>query len=180
MALLVVLERLSPAQRVAFVLHDVFGLAFEEVAEIVGRTPAAVRQLAARARRDVGSGVPRFEPTAADQRAALDAFVRACAEGDAAALVHVLAPDVVLRGDGGGRVPALRAPVAGADAVAQVLLGWRLPHAVEPALVNGAPGLVLRDAQDVLSVVALTVRDGVITAIDVVRNPDKLRGVVAP
>jgi RNA polymerase sigma-70 factor (ECF subfamily) len=179
MALLVVLERLSPAQRVAFVLHDVFGLGFDDVAEVVGRTPAAVRQLASRARRDVEAGTPRFDPSADEQRAVVEAFLAAAREGDLPALTALLDPDVVLTGDGGGKAPALREPVHGAATIAKVLLGWRSPRSVVPASVNGAPGLVVRDGAGVLSVVSFTVVGGRIAEIDVFRNPDKLGSLAA-
>jgi RNA polymerase sigma-70 factor, ECF subfamily len=181
MALLVVLERLSPAQRTAFLLHDVFGFSFAEVASVVGRSPTAVRQLAARARRDVEEGRPRFPPTPAEQGELVEAFAAACRDGDLERLVTLLDPDVVWRGDGGGKVTAAPRFLQGAARVAQALLTYRdasrAPQAVWTAQVNGAPGLVLRDAQGVLSVVAFTVDAGRITAIDVIRNPDKLGAV---
>lgn len=176
MALMVVLEQLSPAQRTSFLLHDVFGLPFEEVAAVVGRTPAAVRQLAARARRDVERGKPRFPPTPDEQRQVVAAFVTACAGGDLAALAAVLDPDVTFRGDGGGKVATVRRVERGALNVARRLLSIsrRPPLAVRPALVNGQAGLVVRDADGVLSVVSLTVDRGLVTSVDIVRNPDKL------
>ncbi|MBA9002580.1 MULTISPECIES: RNA polymerase sigma factor SigJ [Thermomonospora] len=176
MALLVVLEQLTPAERTAFLLHDVFGLTFTEVAEVVGRSPAAVRQLASRARRHVAEGRPRFPPTHAEQRELVAAFAAACGEGDLERLVTLLDPDVVWRGDGGGKVSALPRAEHGARNVARRLLAVtpRPPGLVRIVEVNGAPGLVLRDAEGVLSVVAFTVDAGRITALDVVRNPDKL------
>lgn len=176
MALLVVLERLSPEQRTAFLLHDVFGLPFAEVASIVGRTPAAARQLASRARARVERGGPRFPPTTTEQQELLTAFLAACEQGDLDGLIALLAPDVVCRGDGGGKVPAFRHPLRGADRVARVLLGFarRPPRAIWVAEVNGAPGLVAVDHRGVLSVSAFTVDGGRITAIDIVRDPAKL------
>ena len=181
MALLVVLERLTPAERTSFLLHDVFGLPFAEIAGVVGRSPAAVRQLAARARQHVADGRPRLPPTHAEQRELVAAFAAACAEGDLQRLVTMLDPDVVWRGDGGGKA-ASRPGARGAEQVAAALLALtrRPPRQVVMATVNGAPGLVLRDADGVLSVVSFTVDDGRITAIDVVRNPDKLTGVREP
>ena len=181
MALLVVLERLTPAERTSFLLHDVFGLPFAEIAGVVGRSPAAVRQLAARACQHVADGRPRFPPTHAEQRELVTAFAAACAEGDLERLVTMLDPDVVWRGDGGGKV-ASRPGARGAEQVAAALLALtrRPPRQIVMATVNGAPGLVLRDADDVLSVVSFTVDGGRITAIDVVRNPDKLTGVREP
>jgi len=176
MALLVVLERLSPAQRVAFVLHDVFGLPFDEVGDVVGRSPAAVRQLAARARKDVEAGRPRGTATRAEQARVVEAFVAACSDADLPALLAVLDPDVVLRGDGGGKVRALRHTVRGAGTAGPVLLSYLRtpPEAMRVVDVNGAPGLLLRDGSGVLTVIAFTVDEGRVAAIDVVRNPDKL------
>jgi len=181
MALLVVLERLTPAERTSFLLHDVFGLPFAEIAGVVGRSPAAVRQLAARARQHVADGRPRFPPTHAEQRELVAAFAAACAEGDLERLVTMLDPDVVWRGDGGGKV-ASRPGAQGAERVAAALLALtqRPPRQIAMATVNGAPGLVLRDADGVLSVISFTVDGGRIAAIDVVRNPDKLTGVREP
>ena len=180
MALLVVLERLTPAERTSFLLHDVFGLSFAEIAGVVGRSPAAVRQLAARARQHVADGRPRFPPTHAEQRELVAAFAAACAEGDLERLVIMLDPDVVWRGDG-GKV-ASRPGAQGAEQVATALLALtrRPPRQIAMATVNGAPGLVLRDADGVLSVISFTVDRGRIAAIDVVRNPDKLTGVREP
>lgn len=182
MALLVVLERLSPAQRTAFLLHDVFGLPFDEVAGVVGRSPAAVRQLAARARQQVEQARPRVPATRTQQRALVDAFVSACERGDLDELLRLLDPQVVLRGDGGGKVTALVHTEYGAARVARLMLGFgrRPARGARVALVNGVPGLVLRDGTGVLSVVAFTVDGDRIAAIDVIRNPDKLAGVPEP
>jgi RNA polymerase sigma-70 factor, ECF subfamily len=181
MALLVVLERLSPAERTSFLLHDVFGLPFAEIAGVVGRSPAAVRQLAARARQHVDEGRPRFPPTYAEQRELVAAFAAACAEGDLERLVTLLDPDVTWRGDGGGKVTSGRG-AQGAERVARalILLTRRPPRRLGTATVNGAPGLVVVDADGVLQVISFTVDGGQITAIDVVRNPDKLSGVREP
>jgi len=181
MALLVVLERLTPAERTSFLLHDVFGLPFAEIAGVVGRSPAAVRQLAARARQHVADGRPRFPPTQAEQRDLVAAFAAASQEGDLDRLVALLDPDVVWRGDGGGKVAA-HYGARGAWQVAGAMLGMarRPPRRITTATVNGAPGLVLRDADGVLSVISFTVDGGRITAIDVVRNPDKLSAVREP
>jgi len=179
MALLVVLERLSPPQRAAFVLHDVFGLPFDEVAEVVGRSPAAVRQLAARARRDVAAARPRFTSSPAEHSSVLSAFMTACGEGDLPGLVALLDPDVVFHGDGGGKVPTVRGATRGADLVAKVLLGFlrKPPQWLRVAEVNGAPGLVVLAGDGILSVVSITVSDGQVTEIDIVRNPEKLTRV---
>lgn len=182
MALLVVLERLSPAERSAFVLHDVFGLPFAEVAEVVGRSPAAVRQLAARARRHVAEGTPRFPATPDEHARIVAAFAAAWEAGEVERLLAVLDPDVVFTADGGGRVAAVPRPLTGAPVIVRTLLGFRRadrrrPRRARYALcaVNGLPGLVI-DA-DALTVFSCTVDAGRIVAIDVVRNPDKLRHV---
>ncbi|GAA0320897.1 RNA polymerase sigma factor SigJ [Actinoallomurus spadix] len=179
MALLVVLERLSPAERTAFLLHDVFGVPFDEVADVVGRTPVAVRRLASRARKHVEDGLPRFPPTYDEQRELVAAFTAACQGGDLDRLLSVLDPAVTLRGDGGGKVPAVGRIEGGADRVARTLVGFTAHPAVDVRIadVNGAPGLVLRDPAGVLTVMAFTVDAGRITAIDAIRNPDKLPGV---
>ena len=181
-ALLVVLERLSPAERTAFVLHDVFDVGFDEIAEVVGRTPGAVRQLASRARKHVRDGQPRFPPTPAEQAEIVTAFAAACANGDLNQLAALLDPRVTWRADGGGKVTAAPARAHGARDVARILLGFaaRGPAQVRMVLVNGAPGLVVRDAGQVLSVIALTVDGGRITAIDVIRDPGKLTSVKGP
>jgi RNA polymerase sigma-70 factor, ECF subfamily len=180
LALLRVLEALSPAERTAFVLHDVFGHSFGEVAEAVGRTPEAARQLASRARRHVEAGSPRFPATPAQQREVVTAFAAAAGEGDLDALVAVLDPEVVLRSDGGGRVTAARHPLHGAKRVARALLGFArtVPADSRGALVevNGTAGLLVEGGGE-RSVLAFTVDGGRITAIDIVRNPDKLAGV---
>ena len=175
MALLVVLEALTPAERTAFLLRDVFGLSYEEIADVVGRPVAAVRQLASRGRRRVHDDQPRFQPTRAQQRELLDAFTRASLDGDLERLVALLDADVVWRADG-GEVRAEPRLARGAPRIAGLLVGFarRPPLRVRKALVNGAPGLILRDADGVLSVLALTFDGDRITAIDVVRDPGKL------
>jgi RNA polymerase sigma-70 factor, ECF subfamily len=184
MALLVVLESLSPAERTAFVLHDVFGVPFDEVAETVGRSPAAVRQLASRARQHVGERRPRFTTAADEHERVLNAFFAAAAVGDLDGLVRVLDPDVVWRADGGGIAPAARRPIHGAHDVARFTLGL-VSHAgpdvtYEVAIVNGALGLIVRTDGQPLSVMAFTVADGRITEVDAVLNPEKLRSVPTP
>lgn len=173
LALLVVLEMLSPAERLAFVLHDMFAVPFDEIAPIVQRSPDAARQLASRARRRVrgAAPVPDRDPTA--QRKAVDAFLAAARDGDFDALVAVLHPDVVLRADGGPTGFSHR--VAGAETVAGQALMWsRVDVTVRPALINGAAGLVsLRDGKP-FSVGAFTVRDGKIVEIDFLTDPERL------
>lgn len=179
MALLVVLELLSPAERTAFVLHDVFGVPFPEIAEVVGRTPAAVRQLASRARRHVADGRPRNPATRTEQRELVQAFTAACQQGDLPGLIALLDPEVVLRGDGGGKVSTLHRIERNAARVAPMMLAHSRvvgPMRMLPAEVNGAPGLIIRTG-DGLSVLAFTVDAGLITAIDIIRNPDKLAKV---
>jgi len=182
MALLVVLERLSPAERSAFVLHDVFGLPFAEVAEVVGRSPAAVRQLAARARRHVAAGTPRFPATPDEHARIVAAFAAAWQAGEVERLLELLDPDIVFTADGGGRVAALPRPLEGAEAVVRTLLGFRRADRRRPrrarhaiCAVNGLPGLVI-DA-DALTVFSCTVDGGRIVALHAIRNPDKLRHV---
>jgi RNA polymerase sigma-70 factor (ECF subfamily) len=180
LALLVVLERLSPPERTAFLLHDVFRLSFAEVAEVVGRSPAATRQLAARARRRIDDGRPRFPPTREQQLEIVSAFALACSEGDLEQLIELLNPDVVWRTDGGGQVLASRRPQYGAAKVARGMLALARhgsPPVGKLADINGTPGLVLRDADGLITVIALTVDAGRIVAIDMLRNPDKLTAV---
>ncbi len=180
-ALLVVLETLSPAERTAFVLHDVFGFAFEEVGVIVGRSSASARQLASRARRHVAEQRPRFPASLEQQRRVVEAFTAAAAEGDLDGLMALLDPDVVMRSDGGGRVNAARKPIVGADRVGRSLLALARKgmstSQVEIVDVNGAPGLLVTEASGILTVTAFTIDDGRIVALDVVRNPEKLRHV---
>ncbi|MFI6801287.1 RNA polymerase sigma factor SigJ [Streptosporangium canum] len=181
MAMLVVLESLSPAERTAFVLHDVFGLSFQEVAQAVGRSPAACRQLAARARKHVAARAPRFDVDADEHRRVVEAFARASTGRDIDALLALLDPDVVLRSDGGGLVTAARRPVRGAGRVSRFLAGVTERFGdggrFTPATVNGRPGL-LRFRNGTLSgVYGLTVAGGRITEIHIVVNPEKLRSV---
>jgi RNA polymerase sigma-70 factor, ECF subfamily len=178
MALLVVLESLTPAERSAFLLHDVFGYSFDEVAGIVGRTAQAARQLAARARRRVEAARPRYPATAAQQRQLLEAFLTAASSGDVEALLALLDPQVEYRSDGGGRVPAARGVLRGAERVAGVLAAmaahYRGVYQAAVVEVNGAHGLLV-EGEGTVSVIALTVDAGRIRAIDMIRNPDKLR-----
>ncbi|MFB7724530.1 RNA polymerase sigma factor SigJ [Nocardia sp. NPDC056100] len=181
-ALLVVLESLSPAERTAFVLQDVFGMTGPEVAEVVGRTPAAVRQLASRARKHVESGTPRFPADPAEHEKVVSAFAVAWRSGDLSALLGVLDSNVTFTADGGGKVNAFRHPLHGASKVAETLVGF-LRFATEVGggwgrsiMVNGRPGLVVFDGKNT-GVFSFTIDDGRITNIDVVRNPDKLRNL---
>jgi len=177
-ALLVVLEMLTPAERTAWVLHDLFGMSFAEISGVVGRTPQAVRQLAARARAHVSARAPRVNVGSAEHDATVTAFLRAAAGGNLSALLTALDPDVVLTSDGGGQVSAARRPVRGADRVARFLLGLtakiRPGEHVQVINVNGARGLGLFDNDGLTTVVSLTVAGDRITRVDLVRAPGKL------
>jgi len=177
MAMLLVLETLTPTERAVFVLREVFDLAYDEIAEAVGKSTAAVRQIAHRARAHVAARRPRGVVSAAETRDALEAFQRAAETGDLQGLLDILAPDVVFLGDGGGVVQAVRAPVVGADRVAGLLaIGLRRIAAasLEPAQVNGYPALILRLDGEVDTVLAVRIDDGLITGLYAVRNPEKL------
>jgi RNA polymerase sigma factor (sigma-70 family) len=181
LALLVVLDTLAPAERLAFVLHDMFELPFEEIAPMIGRTPAAARQLASRARRRVkGAEIPAPDPDLARQREVVDAFFLAARGGDFDALVAVLDPDVVLRADFGARRPAASTVIHGAAAVArQALLGANPAAKLHPALVNGAAGVVITMRRRPFAVMAFTVAEGKIVAIDVIADPERVRRIAA-
>lgn len=178
LALLRVLESLSPAERAVFVLHEAFGVRLEEVAGMVGRSPQACRQLASRARRHVRERAPRFDADQDEQRRVVGAFVGACTSGDLEALVVLLDPTAVLRADGGGVVQAARRTIVGADKVARLMIGIvRAEHGGNaiPVRVGGSPGLLLRRADGSLGgVMGFAVADGRITEIDWVLNPAKL------
>jgi RNA polymerase sigma factor (sigma-70 family) len=176
LALLVVLEMLSPAERLAFVLHDMFGVPFGEIAPIVGRSPLAARQLASRARRRVRGGAAGPEADLACQREAVDAFFAASRDGDFEALLAVLDPDVVLRIDGGAVRAGLSREVCGVRAVAEQTLTFsRLSPFVRSALVNGAAGVVVAPRGRPFAVMGFTVRRGKIVEIDVLADPARLR-----
>ncbi len=180
LALLVVLDTLSPAERLAFVLHDMFELPFEEIALMVGRSPVAARQLASRARRRVkGADIRVPDPDLARQREVVDAFFSAARGGDFNALVAVLDPDVVLRPDFGARRPASRV-VHGAAAVAGQALMFRNPAAhLHPALVNGAAGVVVTVGGRPIAVMGFTVAGGKIVEIDAIADPERVRRIAA-
>jgi RNA polymerase sigma factor (sigma-70 family) len=176
LALLVVLETLSPPERLAFVLHDVFGLPFDEIAPIVERTPAATRQLASRARRRVQSEAPDPDADLVVQRRIVDAFLAAARAGDFEGLVRVLDPDVVFHLDGGGHGPLARPPIAGAERVAREVkrFGPRFASYARPAIVNGAAGIVVPDAPGQPPIVmGFTIRAGRITELDLNGDPAK-------
>lgn len=175
LAMLVVLETLTPAERLAFVLHDMFSVPFDEIAPMVGRSPAATRQLASRARRRVQGRAPRPDPDLARQRAVVDAYLSAARDGDLEALVAVLDPDVVLRADGGADRARYSVELRGADQVApQAALARRLTPFARPVLVNGAAGIVAVAGGRVLSVMGFVVVAGRIAAIDVLVDPRRL------
>jgi RNA polymerase sigma factor (sigma-70 family) len=178
LAMLVVLENLSPAERVAFVLHDMFGVPFSEIGEITGRAPDAARQLASRARRRVRGSVPPTDADMAEQRRVVDAFLAASRAGDFEALMNVLDPEVVFRvhaPEGDPRAVGL--PADGAEQVAKRVLarGRAFAPLVRPATVNGAPGAVAERDGQILGAMACTVRNGRIATMDLVIDPDRFR-----
>ena len=174
-AMLTVLETLGPAERAVFVLREVFETPYHEIAEVVGKTPAAVRQIAHRAREHVAERRPRMQVNRAQQQAAVEKFMAAISTGDVQGLVEVLAPDVVLISDGGGLVATIRKPVTGAGKVAALLAAAvRAPDFVATtAWLNGMPGARL-DVAGATTAVSLAVEDGRITRIYAIRNPQKL------
>ncbi|WP_059005896.1 RNA polymerase sigma-70 factor [Streptomyces specialis] len=178
MAMLLVLETLAPTERAVFVLREVFDLGYDEIAEAVDKSPAAVRQIAHRARTHVAARRPRGVVSPAETRDALDAFRRAVETGDLQGLLDILAPDVVLTGDGGGVVQAVPRPIVGADKVARLLVAGlgriAAVASLRPAQVNGCPALVLRLGGAIDTVVAVRIDDGLITGLYAVRNPEKL------
>jgi RNA polymerase sigma factor (sigma-70 family) len=175
LALLVVLEMLSPAERLAFVLHDMFGVPFEEIAPMVGRSPDAARQLASRARRRVRGTATFPDGDLASQRAVVDAFFAASRDGDFDALVAVLDPDVVLRSDGGAARPGSTGILRGAEAVATGAGSFRhLAGSVRPVLINGSPGVVAFVGRRPFSLLGFTVSGGKIVEIDIFADPERL------
>jgi RNA polymerase sigma-70 factor (TIGR02957 family) len=178
MAMLLVLETLAPTERAVFVLREVFDVGYDEIAEAVDKSPAAVRQIAHRARAHVAARRPRRVVSAAETRYALDAFQSAVETGDLQSLLDILAPDVVLLGDGGGVKQAVLRPIVGADKVARLLAGgWgRVADisSLRPAQVNGYPALILRLDGELDTVLAVRIDDGLIAGLYAVRNPEKL------
>jgi RNA polymerase sigma-70 factor, ECF subfamily len=182
MAMMVVLETLSPDERAVFVLREVFGFSHDEIASAIAKSTAAVRQIAHRARAHVQSRRRRYEP--ADPQRSLDLtaqFFATAATGDLDGLMSMLAPDVVWTADSAGKVSAARRPVSGADRVGRLVLGLaRLGGTdgrVEPAFYNGAPALVLYLGDNLEGIISVEITDGLITHFYAMRNPDKLRGV---
>lgn len=186
MALLVVLETLSPAERAVFVLREVFGLTVAETAAALGRTEPAVRQMAHRAREHVQARRPRFDTDPGAQRAVTERFLAACAGGDVEALLAALAPDAVLVSDGGGKAKAALRPITGADKVARFTIGvaaqgFALPGLrVEITEVNGAAAVVAWADGEPLMSMSLVLTDGLVSQVLLVRNPDKLAGLAGP
>jgi RNA polymerase sigma factor (sigma-70 family) len=177
LALLVVLETLTPAERLAYVLHDMFAVPFDEIAPILDRTPAAARQLASRARRTIRGATPDRDADLRQQREVIDAFLVASRNGDFEALLAVLDPDVVFRIDAGpGDSPGVRPPLHGAAAVAERVLtrGSRLAPFAEHALLNGEAGLIVGKPDGPFAVVSFAIADGSILEINLVTDPDKL------
>jgi RNA polymerase sigma-70 factor (ECF subfamily) len=182
LAFLVLLESLSPEQRAAFLLREVFDYPYDEIARIVGKSEDNARQLVTRARRQVQERRPRFEASRKRREALAQRFFAAAGDGDLAALEELLAHDVVLHGDGGGKAPALAHPVHGRAKVARTLLAWFRAAAriggvtLRSAEVNGQPGALLLDPEGrLVTVLALDVADGQVQAIRSIVNPDKLR-----
>lgn len=182
-ALLLTLERLTPPERTAFLLHDVFGMEFEAIAQVLERTSASCRKLAERARAQVQAERPRFTPKPDEEARLLQAFLTASASGDVAALTSLLAGDAILYTDGGGKRRAALNPIHGAERVARFFAGLArknrtlvpMPSAIVPRRVNNLPGWVLAYEDGDLAVAAAEVRNDVIARIYIVRNPDKLR-----
>jgi RNA polymerase sigma-70 factor (ECF subfamily) len=183
-ALMLALERLSPLERAAFVLHDVFGQSFEEISLTLERSPAACRQLATRARAQLRGTRPRFAVPAEHGERIVEAFQRAARTGDLARLTELLASDAVMHTDSGGKVIAARRLIVGGDRIARffaILTPKKAPpRAVAPVRINGLPGLLRQDASGLTETLAFEVRGDRITAIYYVRNPDKLRHVRLP
>jgi RNA polymerase sigma-70 factor, ECF subfamily len=182
-ALMLVLERLTPLERASFLLHDVFGLNFAEVARALGRREASCRQLAARARDHIEAGRPRFATSREDSHRLAAAFQKAATSGDTAALQQILAEDVVLYSDGGGKRAAALNPIYGADKVVRFFAGILRKNEAfssaqtRPAVVNGLAGFVVREEDGAIDTLAFEHCDGRITAIYATRNPDKLQHV---
>jgi RNA polymerase sigma-70 factor (ECF subfamily) len=177
LALLVVLESLNPAERLAFVLHDLFGMPFEEIAPILGRTPVAARKLASRARQRVQGAAPAPDPDPAAQRRVVDAFLAAARGGDLTALLAVLDPDVTLRADGGKALPGGMRVLHGAQAVAGQLATFHRMATLSttrPALVNGVAGLVNTVDGELISIIGFTIADERIVGIDILSDPERL------
>jgi RNA polymerase sigma-70 factor (TIGR02957 family) len=172
MAMLLVLETLTPTERAVFVTREVFDLDYGEIADALAKSPAEIRQISHRARAHVAARRPREVVSPAETRDALEAFQQAVETGDLQRLLDILAPDVVLLSDGGGVAQAALSPVVGADTVAHVV--GRIAASLQPAQVNGYPALILRLDGKIDTVMAMRIDDGLITGLYAVRNPEKL------
>jgi len=183
MPLMLALERLSPLERAAFLLHDVFGVEFDEIAETIGREPAACRQLASRARTQVRASRPRFPVPKEHGLEIAEAFFAASRQGNMQQLRSLLASDVAIYADGGGKRPAATHPIVGIERVMQAHMGLARMFAKGPSqilrygLINGLPGFVTREADNELQTTGLQIEAGKIVVIYVMRNPDKLRRI---
>ena len=180
MALLIAMEHLTPPERVSLILHDVFQVSFAEIAVIVGRQPDACRQLASTARRNIRSH-RRFEVQGDERNRVVDAFARACLDGDISALAGVLDPNVIARADGGSAITVARRPIMGAPRVAQYLLGvlnrqQQLRHSLEilPTVINGRSGLVIYEGLKTVGIIDLSIYNGHVAEIAIIVNPDKI------
>jgi len=179
-AFLLALERLTPLERAAFLLHDVFDAPFADIAKTLGRTEAACRQLAARAREHVKAGKPRYRPSAEEEQRLTRAFLAATMSGDESLLRGILAQDVIMHADGGGVVSATLNPVFGLEKAVRLMMGikkkWPAPDdtVARLARINGAPGIVLSHDGVVFQTMGLEIVDGRIAAVYTMRNPDKL------
>ena len=180
-ALLCAMERLSPLERAAFLLHDVFDADYEEIATALNRSPEACRQLASRGRKHIQSNRPRFAAPDAEAQALTEAFFVASKSGDTEALTKLLAQEAVLISDGGGKAAAAINPILGQDRVIRLCTGlarkanYTIPHTWRYGVLNGQPGILSLERDGILQATLLTVQDGQITRIDVVRNPEKTR-----
>ncbi|MFD8146340.1 RNA polymerase sigma-70 factor [Streptomyces sp. NPDC059708] len=183
MAMMLVLETLAPTERAVFVLREVFDFGYEEIAATVDKTPAAVRQIAHRARKHVDARRPRQAVPRSAASAAVESFLRAVETGDPQTLLDVLAPDVVLIGDGGGLKQAALRPIGGAETVARFLFGGigknKLPLSLAPTVVNGAPALVAHLGGELDGIMTMRIEDGLVTGLYYVRNPEKLTRVLS-
>jgi RNA polymerase sigma-70 factor (ECF subfamily) len=184
MALLLVLESLSPVERAAYLLRRIFDYEYQEIGEILGRSEVSCRQLVSRAEDRVRDRRPRFEPRPDEAERLTSAFLEACSSGDVTALVDLLASDAVVYSDSGGKVPAALVPIVGADRIARLFLGIlkKAPASLElrGVRVNGQPGLLVLIDGQVIQVMTFDVVDGRIAACFIVRNPDKLARVPVP
>jgi len=180
LAFLVLLERLTPVERAVFLLHEVFGYPYEEIANIVAKSAANCRQIGQRARQHIHADRPRFDPSPAEQERLTQQFIESCTSGDLNALLAILADDITFWADGGGKVAAARRPIHGAEHVARLLLGGlakaQYPITARITRINGQPGVIVR-AGDFVYATVLDIANGRIQAIRSVANPEKLRGL---